>query len=115
MAKGAKSASKSVARKAAKKSNRKPRRSFAVYVRRSLKAVNKELTISSKASKIVQSFVHDQFDRIATEAAHLARINKKQTLGSREVQTAVRLLLPAELSKHAMAEATRAVAKTASA
>jgi histone H2B len=113
MAKGAtKSASKTVA---AKKGAKKGKRTFAVYVRRSLKAVNKELTISAKASKIVQSFIADQFDRIATEAAHLARANKKSTLGSREVQTAVRLLFPAEIARHAMAEATRAVAKTASA
>ena len=51
------------------------------------------------------------FDRIATEASALARANKKRTLGSREVQTAVRLTLPAELAKHAMAEGTKAVAK----
>ena len=39
---------------------------------------------------------------------------KKRTLGSREMQTAVRLTLPAELAKHAMAEGTRAVAKASS-
>jgi len=39
------------------------------------------------------------------------RVNKKRTLGSREIQTAVRLVLPAELAKHAMAEGTKAVAK----
>ncbi len=111
MAKGVKStASKKTA---AKKSNRKPKRSFGVYIRRSLKAVSKELTLSSKAAAIVNSFIADQFDRIATEAAAIARSNKRSTLGSREIQTAVRVLLPAELAKHAIAEATRAVAKLA--
>jgi histone H2B len=34
-------------------------------------------------------------------------------MSSREIQTAVRLVLPAELAKHAMAEGTKAVAKVA--
>ena len=45
------------------------------------------------------------------QAAALARVNKKQTLGSREMQTAVRLVLPADLAKHAMSEGTKAVGK----
>ena len=94
-----------------KKSTRKPKRSWSVYVHRSLKQVNANLTLSAKSMKILNSFVNDMFDRIATQAAALARVNKKSTLGSREVQTAVRLTLPAELAKHAMAEGTKAVAK----
>jgi histone H2B len=115
MARGAKKSggAKKSAGKKGGKSNRKPKRSFGVYIRRSLKAINKDLTVSSRAAAIVNSFVHHQFDSIATEAAAIARSNKRQTLGSREIQTAVRLLLPAELAKHAIAEATRAVAKLA--
>lgn len=94
-----------------KKGNRKPKRTWNRYVSASLKAINKGLRISGKTLKIVNSFVNDVFDRIATQAATLARVNKKRTLGSREVQTAVRLVLPAELAKHAMAEGTKAVAK----
>ena len=41
----------------------------------------------------------------------LGRYNKKNTLSSREVQTAVRLLLPGELAKHAVSEGTKAVTK----
>jgi len=111
MAKKAASAPK-VAKKGAKKSSRsKPKRSWNVYINRSLKAINKSAGISGKAMKIVNSFVNDIFGRIAGEAANLARVNKKKTLGSREVQTAVRLVLPAELAKHAMAEGTKAIAK----
>jgi histone H3/H4 len=95
----------------AKKSHRKPRRSWKVYVSRSLKGINKSLTLSGKASKIVSSFIQDIFERVAGEAANLVRVNKKRTLGSREIQTAVRLVLPSELAKHAMAEGTKAVAK----
>jgi len=112
MAKKTASAPKAAAaKKGSKKSHRKPRRSWNVYINRSLKAINKSAGISGKALKIVNSFVNDIFARIAGEAANLVRANKKRTLGSREVQTAVRLVLPAELAKHAMAEGTKAIAK----
>uniref|UniRef100_A0A0E0BX94 Histone H2B n=1 Tax=Oryza meridionalis TaxID=40149 RepID=A0A0E0BX94_9ORYZ len=41
----------------------------------------------------------------------LARYNKKPTITSREIQTAVRLVLPGELAKHAVSEGTKAVTK----
>lgn len=106
-----KSASAPKAAKGGKKSQRKPRRSWNVYVSRSLKAIDKKLSLSGKTVKILNSFVNDIFERVATEAATLVRVNKKRTLGSREIQTAVRLVLPTELAKHAMAEGTKAVAK----
>ena len=105
---------KSGKKAAAKKSgSRKPKRSWKVYIRRAAKDVQAKMTLSSKTTKIMNSFVNDIFDRLATEAAHLARINKKKTLGSKEIQTAVRLTLPAELARHAMSEGTRAIAKLA--
>ena len=48
-------------------------------------------------------------ERIAAEASRLAQYNKRQTISSREIQTAVRLLLPGELAKHAVSEGTKAV------
>jgi histone H2B len=60
---------------------------------------------------IMNSFINDIFDRIASEASRLARYNKKSTLSSREIQTAVRLMLPGELAKHAVSEGTKAVTK----
>ena len=101
-------------KKTAKKGHRKAHRSWNVYVNRSLKSINKEIGMSGKVMKIVNSFVNDIFERIAAEAANLVRANKKRTLGSREIQTAVRLVLPAELAKHAMAEGTKAIAKVSS-
>lgn len=53
--------------------------------------------------------------QIATETANLARYNKKPTVTSREIQTAVRLILPGELAKHAVSEGTKAVTKFTSA
>lgn len=55
--------------------------------------------------------MNDTFDRLATEAIRLARYNKKSTMTSREIQTAVRLLLPGELARHAVSEGTKAVTK----
>ncbi|CAH3149150.1 unnamed protein product [Pocillopora meandrina] len=67
--------------------------------------------ISSKAMGIMNSFVNDVFERIATESSRLAHYNKKSTISSREIQTAIRLLLPGELAKHAVSEGTKAVTK----
>jgi histone H2B len=43
--------------------------------------------------------VNDIFERVAGEASKLASYNKKSTISSREIQTAVRLILPGELAK----------------
>ena len=77
---------------------------------------------------ILNSFVNDIFERIATEASsmfffiyrdpyrdietclsELAAYSKKSTISSREIQTAVRLILPGELAKHAISEGTKSV------
>ncbi|XP_005640223.2 histone H2B 1/2-like [Canis lupus baileyi] len=60
---------------------------------------------------IMNSFVNDIFERIAGEASRLAHYNKRSTITSREIQTAVRLLLPGELAKHAVSEGTKAFTK----
>ena len=77
--------------------------------------VHPDTGISSKAMSIMNSFINDIFEKIATEAAKLSRYNKKPTVSSREIQTAVRLILPGELAKHAVSEGTKAVTKFTSA
>ena len=74
-----------------------------------------ETGISKKGMSVMNSFVTDIFDKVMTEAGKLVRYNKKATLSSREVQTAVRLSLPGELAKHAVSEGTKAVTKFTSA
>ena len=61
----------------------------------------------------MHSLVADSFERIAKEAGRLCAINRRKTLTSREIQTAVRLLLPGELARHAVAEGKVAVARGA--
>jgi len=89
----------------------KPKRSYGVFIYRVLKQVHPDSGISSKAMSIMNSFVNDIFERVAREASRLTKYAKKSTLGSREIQTAVRLLLPGELAKHAISEGTKAVTK----
>jgi histone H2B len=112
---------KKVAPKAAKVAKaaaaRRGRRTetFSVYIYRVLKQVHPETGISKRSMQILNSFVNDIFEKIALESSKLVRYNKKSTLSSREVQTAVRLLLPGELAKHAVSEGTKAVTKYSSA
>jgi histone H2B len=64
---------------------------------------------------ILNSFVNDIFERITTEASKLATYSKKSTISSHEIQTSVRLILPGELSKHAISEGTKLVTQFSSA
>ncbi|NP_001229615.1 histone H2B-like [Strongylocentrotus purpuratus] len=111
--KGAKKAGKAKASRAAgdKKRKRRRKESYGIYIYKVLKQVHPDTGISSKAMSIMNSFVNDVFERIAGEASRLAGYNKKATISSREIQTAVRLLLPGELAKHAVSEGTKAVTK----
>ncbi|KAG2329868.1 hypothetical protein Bca52824_001048 [Brassica carinata] len=68
-----------------------------------------DIGISSKAMGIMNSFINDIFEKLAQESSKLSRNNKKPTITSRDIQTAVRLVLPGELAKHAVSEGTKAV------
>ena len=84
---------------------------FSLYIYKVLKQVHPEIGISKKAMNIMNSFINDTFDKMAHEAGKLVRYNKKRTLSSREIQSAVKLMLPGELAKHAISEGTKAVTK----
>ncbi|KAE9544617.1 hypothetical protein AGLY_000159 [Aphis glycines] len=120
MAPGGKSAGKAMKKSGKAQKNitksdkkRKPKRkeSYAIYIYKVLKQVHPDTGVSSKAMSIMNSFVNDLFERIAAESSRLAHYNKRSTITSREIQTAVRLLLPGELAKHAVSEGTKAVTK----
>ena len=99
------------ARKAKKKKQGKRKRNFNVYIYKVMRRVHWDTSISSKAMGIMNSFVNDIFEHIASESSRLAHCNKRLTISSREIQTATRLLLPGELAKHAVSEGTKAVTK----
>ncbi|KAJ6652381.1 hypothetical protein lerEdw1_011611 [Lerista edwardsae] len=109
--KGSKKAITKTQKKGDKKRKKSRKESYSIYVYKVLKQVHPDTGISSKAMSIMNSFVNDIFERIAAEASRLAHYNKRSTITSREIQTAVRLLLPGELAKHAVSEGTKAVTK----
>ena len=109
--KGEKKAGKAKAAAGGSGRRKKRKETYSIYIYKVLKQVHPDTGISNKGMLIMNSFVNDIFDRIATEAGRLVRYNKRGTLSSREIQTAVRLILPGELAKHAVSEGTKAVTK----
>eukprot|EP00178_Gracilaria_changii_P003735 TRINITY_DN1563_c0_g1_i2.p1 TRINITY_DN1563_c0_g1~~TRINITY_DN1563_c0_g1_i2.p1 ORF type:complete len:131 (+),score=35.49 TRINITY_DN1563_c0_g1_i2:55-447(+) len=97
-----------------KRKKKKHSNSYASYIYKVLKQVHPDTGISKKAMTIMDNFIDDIFERLAAEAGRLARYNKRHTVSSREIQTAVRLILPGELAKHAVSEGTKAVTKYSS-
>ncbi|KAK3024425.1 hypothetical protein RJ639_044599 [Escallonia herrerae] len=67
--------------------------------------------ISSKAMTVINNLVGDMFKRLADEAARLSKDSGRMTMSSREIQGAVKLVLPGELGKQAVSEGTKAVTK----
>ncbi len=75
-----------VNKKAGRKAPNKNRgETYSVYIYRVLKQVHPETGISKRSMSIMNSFIHDIFEKIAGEAGKLVRYNKKQTLSSREI------------------------------
>lgn len=110
-----KPAAKKTASGESKKKSKTRKETYSSYIYKVLKQTHPDTGISQKAMSIMNSFVNDIFERVASEASKLAAYNKKSTISAREIQTAVRLILPGELAKHAVSEGTRAVTKYSSA
>lgn len=108
--KNARKGSGEVTRKKRKRRNSSgPVEGYKRYVYKVLKQVHPDTGISSKAMTIVNNLMTDMFERLADEAARLTSYTKRMTLSSREIQGAVKLVLPGELGKHAAAEGAKAV------
>lgn len=69
------------------------------------------MTVSKRCVGVLNSMIADLFGRIACESKNLTTKSAKKTLDSRTIQTAVRLILPGELTKHAVSEGTQAVVR----
>uniref|UniRef100_A0ACD5TTT6 Uncharacterized protein n=1 Tax=Avena sativa TaxID=4498 RepID=A0ACD5TTT6_AVESA len=86
-----------------------PEMGYKTFVYRVLKQVHPDLGASGKTMEILDMMMADMFERLAEEAARLTKHAGRSTLTSREVQSAVRLVLPGELAVHAISEGTKAV------
>eukprot|EP01070_Trichotokara_eunicae_P011154 Trichotokara_eunicae@DN6820_c0_g1_i1.p1 len=84
---------------------------YANFIYRLNKQIDPKMEVSKKTISILNSFVNDVFDRVATEAQSLLKHAKKDTLTAREIQAACRLVLPAELSQHAVAQSVDSLRK----
>ena len=93
------------------KAKKKNYESYSTFIYKVLKQIHPDTGISSKAMSVMNSISNDLFQKLAAEAGKLAQYNKRISITSRDIQTAVRLILPGELAKHAVSEGTKAVTK----
>lgn len=97
---------------------------YQIYIRRVLKQVHPDSMISSESLDLLNELTNVLGMKIGHQAKLLAHpINYKdkkikdlgkKTISSRDIQSAVRLILTKELAKHAISQGTRAVTKFSS-
>ena len=86
-------------------------KAFSIYIYKVLKQVHNDTGISKKSMAIMNFLINDVFERITLETSKSLKYIRKHTLSSREIQSAVRLLLPGEFVKHAIIKLAKAVNK----
>ncbi len=75
---------------------------FSLYIFRVMKQIKPELSISRNAIAQINQIIGDVFERLMEESRKLVIFSKKQTLSSKEIETATRLLFAGELGKLAV-------------
>ena len=86
---------------------------YSTYIFRTLKGIHPNFGISKQAMSTLNSLVADMFIQNMEESRKLALYNGRNTVTSREVMTSIKLIFPGELSKHAVAEANKALSNYA--
>ena len=94
-----------------KKTLPKPQFNLQAYIYRVLKQVHPEIGISSSTMGCLNSIAFEVYRKLARTAQELSHHAKSKTLSAQDVQSAVKLHVPGELQKHAVSEATKALAK----
>ena len=84
---------------------------FQTYIFRVFKEVCPDSGLSKKAMQTMEHIVADKFEAIMHESRALILNNKKQTLSSKEVETACRLLIRGELGANAIQAGRKALTK----
>ena len=92
-----------------RKKNRHVKQSLSSYIYKVLKQVHPDSGITKNGMICMNQLVVDVYERILVAAKMLANACKRETIGAREIQTAVRLIYPGQLAKHAVSEGTKAV------
>ncbi|KAL7573698.1 hypothetical protein ACA910_007740 [Epithemia clementina (nom. ined.)] len=96
-------------KKGNKKRSKKRIESYSTYIYRVLKQVHPDMRISQKSMTVMNDFISDVFDRLASQAKELQEHSKRPTLNPRDFEMAVGLALPGELAKHGRSEGTKAL------
>lgn len=90
---------------------KKQNRGFTTYIYRVLKNVHPDTSITQIASNQLNDYLVVLTREIGKLAGESSQSEDKITITSREIQHAVRTILPNELAKHAVSEGTKAVTK----
>lgn len=85
--------------------------SYKTYIYKVLKQVHPDMGVSKEGMDVMSEFCHDVFILIMDEANRLTKLSNKKTLDARDIQSAVSMVIPGELKKHAISEGTKACAK----
>lgn len=94
-----------------KKRSKNSEKNFSTYIYKVLKQVHPDTGISSNAMNELNSMVLYLVERIMNAVNLLTSQNKKKTISARDIQGAVRMVLPGELAKHAVSEGTKALTR----
>ena len=84
---------------------------FSLSIYHLLKKLHPNTEISTIAMKLMNVVIYDICVKIIFEASRLARYTRNGIIAWKQIQTALRLILPGELSEYSISEGTRAVTK----
>lgn len=87
------------------------RQNYSSYINKIIKQVHPDSGISGDAVSAMNNLILITIDKIAKVTNTVMMRSNKKTVSSREIQTAVRLLFPKDLAKHAHQDGTKAVIK----
>ena len=62
-----------------------------------MKETKTEFNVSKKAMGLMTSIIDNLFESLLDEGRKLLLFSKKQTLSSREIETAIKIIFPGEL------------------
>lgn len=84
---------------------------FDSYIYKVIRNLHPDKGVSKKGMMVLSAITNDLFEKITIEATTLARYHNKQTLAANDVQAALRLLLPQDMTEHIIAEGMSAIEK----
>ena len=84
---------------------------YARYIHKVMKQVHPDLGISNAAILATNGITETVIARLIARSSGIAKAGKKSTLASKHVQGATKMIMPFDLSKHAISEGTKAVTK----